>query len=60
MATPMDMGLRLKLFRTWGRSGDLPLASDSARVMENGGTGIIKFTEFYGQFLLTQCFGRTF
>lgn len=55
VVTPMDASLR-----PWSRSGDLPLALDSALVMEHGDTGITKFTEFYGKFPFTQCFGRTF
>ena len=53
VATPLDVSLRLKLFITWGRSGDLPLALDSTRDMENRDTGITKFTEFHGQFPFT-------
>lgn len=48
VATPMDASPRLKLFITWGRSGDLSLALAFARDMENRDTGITKFAEFYG------------
>lgn len=47
VATPMDVSLRLKLFVTWSRSGDIPLALDSAHDTENGDTGITKLTELY-------------
>lgn len=48
VATPMDASLRLELFITWGRSGDLSLALAFAHDMENRDTGITKFAEFYG------------
>lgn len=44
VATLMDGRLMLQLFITWRRGGDLLLALDSTHDMENGGTGMTKFS----------------